>query len=124
MGTKKLFAVRLLQIFLFLRHGEGDEEESRHSNAKEWHHVSFGREDWPGQKIGCSVVENLIQLATAEVKTAGKFTIPGLCMLKTKVRPARKAGTSMAFGKQIKVKARPVTKIVKAYCVKALKDSI
>merc|ERR1712146_46215 len=76
------------------------------------------------KKSVAGVVENLVQLATAEVKTAGKFTIPGLCMLKTKVRPSRKAGTSMAFGKQIKVKARPATKIVKAYCVKALKDSI
>merc|ERR1711904_235460 len=70
------------------------------------------------------LVENFVQLATAEVKKTGKFTIPGLCMLKTKVRPARKAGTATAFGKTIKVKARPATKIVKAYCVKALKDSI
>merc|ERR1711907_177593 len=76
------------------------------------------------KKSVAGVVESFVQLATAEVKKTGKFTIPGLCMLKTKVRPARKAGTSTAFGKTIKVKARPATKIVKAYCVKALKDSI
>merc|ERR1711988_411954 len=76
------------------------------------------------KKSVAGVVENLVQLATTEVKKTGKFTIPGLCMLKTRVRPARKAGTSTAFGKTIKVKARPATKIVKAYCVKALKDSI
>merc|ERR1712080_178923 len=70
------------------------------------------------------LVENLVQLATAEVKKTGKFTIPGLCMLKTKIRPARKAGTASAFGKTFKVAARPATKIVKAYCVKALKDSL
>merc|ERR1712182_40555 len=70
------------------------------------------------------LVENFVQLATAEVKKTGKFTITGLCMLKTRIRPARKAGTSTAFGKTIKVKARPATKVVKAYCVKALKDSI
>merc|ERR1712072_350067 len=70
------------------------------------------------------LVENFVQLATAEVKKTGTFTIPGLCKLKTKIRPARKAGTANAFGKTIKVKARPATKIVKAYCVKALKDSI
>merc|ERR1712072_576491 len=70
------------------------------------------------------LVENFVQLATAEVKKTGKFTIPGLCMLKTRIRPARKAGTASAFGKTIQVKARPATKIVKAYCVKALKDSI
>merc|ERR1711985_83958 len=53
------------------------------------------------------LVESFVQLATAEVKKTGKFTIPGLCMLKTRIRPARKAGTSTAFGKTIKVKARP-----------------
>merc|ERR1711904_100497 len=70
------------------------------------------------------VIEHLVTLATAEVKKTGKFTIPGLVMLKTRVRPARKAGTSMEFGKKIKVKARKATKIVKAYCVAALKQSI
>merc|ERR1712146_791240 len=76
------------------------------------------------KKSVAGLVDSFVQLATAEVKKPGKFTIPGLCMLKTKVRPARKAGTSMAFGNTIKVKARPASKIVKAYCVKALKDSI
>merc|ERR1712124_116687 len=55
------------------------------------------------KKSVSGVVENLVQLARAEVKK-GKFTIPGLCMLKTKIRPARKAGTSTAFGKTIKVR--------------------
>merc|ERR1711977_718036 len=68
-------------------------------------------------------LEGLETLATTEVKKTGKFTIPGLCMLKTRIRPARKAGKSMAFGKEIKVKARKATKIVKAFCVKALKDA-
>ena len=64
-----------------------------------------------------TVIADLVTLATAEVKKTGKFTLPGLCMLKTRIRPARKAGTATAFGKTIKVKARPATKIVKAYCV-------
>merc|ERR1712093_607173 len=91
--------------------------------------VSNG-ESHEGDKTGLDkksvsgLVDSFVQLATAEVKKTGKFTIPGLCMLKTKTRPARKAGTTTAFGKTIKVKARPATKIVKAYCVKALKDSI
>merc|ERR1719183_2146418 len=76
------------------------------------------------KKSVTGLVESLVLLATAEVKKTGKFTIPGLCMLKTKIRPARKAGTATAFGKTFKVKARPATKIVKAYCVKALKDSL
>merc|ERR1719504_167282 len=65
------------------------------------------------------LLDDFSVLATAEVKKTGKFTIPGLCMLKTRIRPARKAGKTMAFGKEIKVKARKATKIVKAYCVKA-----
>merc|ERR1712031_71112 len=71
---------------------------------------------------GC--VEALTSLATTEVKKSGKFTIPGLCMLKTRVKAARKAGTTTAFGKVIKVKARAAKTIVKAYPVSALKKSI
>merc|ERR1719191_2104656 len=70
------------------------------------------------------ILDEFTDLATKEVKKTGKFTIPGLCMLKTRVRPARAAGTTTAFGKTIKVKARKATTIVKAYCTKALKDSI
>jgi len=76
-------------------------------------------------KAECSkLLDELATLATTEVKKTGKFTIPGLCMLKTRVRPARKAGTTTAFGKTIKVKARPAQKVVKAFCVAALKQSI
>merc|ERR1712146_529764 len=54
----------------------------------------------------------------------GKFTIPGLCMIKTKTKPATKAGMRLMFGKSVKVAAKPARTIVKAYCVKALKDEI
>merc|ERR1719424_2482171 len=76
------------------------------------------------KKVVAGVVDDLVELATAEVKKTGKFTIPGLLMLKTRVRPARKAGKGMAFGKEIKMKARPAKKIVKAFCVSALKKAI
>merc|ERR1719238_929340 len=77
------------------------------------------------EKKDCSaLLDGLAVLATTEVKKTGKFTIPGLCMLKTRIRPARKAGKTQAFGKTIKVKARKAKKIVKAYCVSALKKSI
>merc|ERR1719321_364648 len=76
------------------------------------------------KKSECSkILDDFAVLATTEVKKAGKFTIPGLCMLKTRVKPARKAGTAMAFGKTIKVKARAAQTIVKAYCVSTLKKS-
>merc|ERR1711934_272274 len=77
------------------------------------------------KKSECSkVLDSFAVLATAEVKKTGKFTIPGLCMLKTRVKPARKAGTAQAFGKTIKVADRPAKTIVKAYCAGALKKSI
>merc|ERR1711907_406506 len=77
------------------------------------------------KKTQCSkMIDDFAALATAEVKKTGKFVIPGLCMLKTRIRPARKAGTAQAFGKTIKVAARPAKTIVKAYCAGALKNSI
>ena len=66
------------------------------------------------KKSECSkIIDDFAALATTEVKKAGKFTIPGLCMIKTRMKPARKAGTRVAFGKTIKVKAAPAKKIVK-----------
>merc|ERR1712032_1356678 len=59
-----------------------------------------------------------------EVKASGKFTIPGLCMLKLKNKPATKAGKREVFGKVVMVKAKPASKVVKAFCVAALKKSI
>merc|ERR1711988_1225348 len=77
------------------------------------------------KKLECSkLLDTFASLATTEVKKAGKFIIPGLCMIKTRMKPARKAGTRVAFGKTIKVKAAPAKKIVKAFCVSALKKSI
>merc|ERR1711865_1157100 len=70
------------------------------------------------------LLDSFTDLATAEVKKSGKFTIPGLCTLKTRIKPARKAGIAQAFGKTIKVKAAPAKKIVKAFCVSALKKSV
>merc|ERR1712100_157336 len=76
------------------------------------------------KKSECSkVLDALAAVATAEV-SKGKFTIPGLVMLKKKTKPARAAGTRLMFGKTVKVKAQKAKTIVKAYCVKALKDSM
>merc|ERR1712087_346480 len=67
---------------------------------------------------------SLAEVATKEVKSTGKSTIPGLCMLKTRTKPATKAGKREIFGKVVMVKAKPAKTIVKAYCVSALKKSI
>merc|ERR1712124_126698 len=55
----------------------------------------------------CSeLLESLAALATTEVKKTGIFTIPGLARIKTRVKPATKAGIRNIFGKDVKVKAK------------------
>ena len=74
---------------------------------------------------GCpGLLLSLATPATAEVKKAGIFTIPGLCRIKTRVKPATKAGVRMAFGQEMKVKAKPARTVVKAFPVAALKAQI
>merc|ERR1712012_953696 len=70
------------------------------------------------------LLEKLATVATKEGKGSGKFTIPGLCMLKIRNKPATKAGKKEVFGKVVMVKAKPASKVVRAYCVAALKKSI
>merc|ERR1712086_1080439 len=75
-------------------------------------------------KVCNGLLASLATLATAEVKKAGIFTIPGLCRIKTRVKPATKAGVRMAFGQEMKVKAKPARTVVKAFPVAALKAQI
>merc|ERR1712099_176655 len=77
------------------------------------------------KKSQCAKVLNtLAKVATAEVKKTGVFTIPGLCRIKTRVKPATKAGKREIFGKLQVVKAKPARTIVKAFPVSAIKKSI
>merc|ERR1719494_1538128 len=70
------------------------------------------------------VIDSLAGVAAKELKRAGKLTIPGLCMVKTRLKPATKAGKREIFGKVCVVKAKPAKTIVKAFPVAALKQSI
>merc|ERR1712083_761927 len=70
------------------------------------------------------VIASLAEVVTKEVKKTGKVTLPGMCMLKTRTKPATKAGKREVFGKVIMVKAKPAKTVVKAYPVSALKKSI
>merc|ERR1712054_70409 len=76
------------------------------------------------QKICSEVVNSLVAVATQEVKKNGVFTIPGLCRLKTRTKPATKAGVRVMFGKETKVKAKPAKTVVKAFPVSAFKKQI
>ena len=77
------------------------------------------------KKSVCSgVIDSLAELATKEVTKTGVFAVPGLCRLKTRTKPATKAGKREIFGKMCVVKAKPARKIVKAFPAKAIKDSL
>merc|ERR1711957_768051 len=77
------------------------------------------------KKSDCSkVLDSLAAVATNQVKRNGKVTIPGLCMIKTRVKAATKAGKREMFGQVVVVKAKPAKTVVKAYCVAALKKSV
>ena len=77
------------------------------------------------KQSACSkVFQSFVAIAAQEVKKNGVFTVPGICRIKTRTKPATKAGTRMAFGQEIKVKAKPARTIVKAFPVAALKKQI
>merc|ERR1712003_239192 len=76
------------------------------------------------QKACSEVLNTLVDIATKEVKKTGVFTIHGLCRIKTRTKPATKAGVRNIFGKEVKVAAKPAKKVVKAYPVQALKKQI
>merc|ERR1719359_1902406 len=64
-------------------------------------------------------LDSLAALGAKEVKNTGKFVLPGLVMIKTKVKPATQAGTRQMFGKAMKAKT-----VVKAFAVAGLKRSV
>merc|ERR1712039_19137 len=59
------------------------------------------------KSVCAKLINSLAELAAAEVTKAGVFTLPGLCKLKTRTKPATKAGKREVFGKVVMVKAKP-----------------
>merc|ERR1719240_2285812 len=72
--------------------------------------------------VAKAALDKVAEIATAELKKSGKFTIPGVAMLKTRKKKATKAGKREIFGKLVMVKAKPAKTVVKAFPVKAIKD--
>ena len=62
--------------------------------------------------------------STGKQLSTGKFTIPGVCMIKTKHKASTKAGKRLMFGQEMNVKAKPARTVVKAFAVSALKKSV
>merc|ERR1711939_822661 len=56
------------------------------------------------KKSECSkIIDALAEMGGAQVKSAGKFVLPGLVMIKTRKKPATKAGKRLMFGKEVTV---------------------
>mmetsp|Transcript_40618 Transcript_40618/g.120448 ORF Transcript_40618/g.120448 Transcript_40618/m.120448 type:complete len:113 (-) Transcript_40618:180-518(-) len=70
------------------------------------------------------VLAALAGVAAKEVKKTGLLTVPGVCKIKTRSKPATKAGEREVFGKVVMVKAKPAKTVVKAFPVSALKKSV
>merc|ERR1711972_230049 len=74
------------------------------------------------KKSDCSkIIDALAEMGAKQVKTVGKFVIPGLVMIKTRKKPATKAGKRLMFGKEVVVAAKPAKTVVKAFPVSAIK---
>merc|ERR1712190_173718 len=70
------------------------------------------------KSVCAKAINSLSELATKEVAKTGIFMLPGLCRLKTRTKPATKAGKREVFGKVYMVKAKPARKVVKAFPAK------
>ena len=70
------------------------------------------------------IFDSLAAIATKEVKKTGVFTVHGLCRIKTRVKPATKAGVRNIFGKDVKVAAKPAKTVVKVFPVSTFKKQI
>jgi len=77
------------------------------------------------KKSECSkVLTSLAEVVAKEIKKTGKVVVPGIAMVKTRLKPATKAGKREVFGKVVMVKAKPARTIVKAYPVAAIKKAV
>merc|ERR1712217_318364 len=76
------------------------------------------------RNVAGKIISSLADMGSQEVKKTGIFTFPGLCRIKTRVKPATPACEKEIFGKMQTVKAKPARTIVKAFPVAALKKSV
>merc|ERR1712107_106210 len=44
------------------------------------------------KKVCSNILSTLAEVGASEVKKNGKFTVPGVCFIKTRLKPATKAG--------------------------------
>merc|ERR1719492_103141 len=73
------------------------------------------------KKSQCSQLLDALAEIGAQGLKGGKFTLPGLCMIKLRKKPATKACKREVFGEMRVIKAKPAKTVVKAFAVSALK---
>merc|ERR1712233_105218 len=71
-----------------------------------------------------NILNALAEVGATEVKKNGKFTVPALCFIKTRLKPATKAGKREMFGQTVMVKAMKARMVVKARPASALKNVV
>merc|ERR1711881_471836 len=76
------------------------------------------------QKACSQYLNSFVEIACQEVKKTGVFTIPGLCKIKTRTKPATPAGVRNIFGKEVKCAAKPAKKVLKVLALPSLKKQI
>ena len=73
-----------------------------------------------------AVFEELEGVMTKSLKQNKEFSIPGVCKMTVKKKPARKArkGRNPFTGEEIMIKAKPASKQVKIRPLKKLKEAV
>jgi len=78
------------------------------------------------KKDVAAVFEQLEDVIEKSLKKHGVFTMPGLCKMTVKKKPATKArkGKNPFTGEEIMIKAKPASKTVRIRPLKNLKDMV
>merc|ERR1712232_394160 len=105
-------------------HGAHESNESRRKGHEPRRSRSSAlREHGLEEGCMCECSEKLGGDWRAAGEESGKFVLPGLCMIKTRLKPATKAGKREVFGRVVMVKAKPARTVVKAFPVSALEKA-
>ena len=71
-----------------------------------------------------AVLGALNRIVIREIGAKGKYIVPGMARFNMKMKPATEAAVKNIFGKQLTIKARAATKVLKAAPAKQLKDAL
>jgi len=73
-----------------------------------------------------NALNKIAELTVEQVKSVGTFTVPGVCKVNRIDKPAVEAGVKISpfTKKEVEVKAKPASSVVRVKPVKALKDCL